>query len=291
MANSAKRRGPVTRLVKKLGRTSRAGLAGVDHLRSYLSGFLFADRWSEADGGNGAEPPKAEGASDPESEFEPSNPLRDYFEANTSGPGIYKWLHYFEIYDRHLARFVGQDVHLLEIGVFSGGSLGMWRSYFGPKFRMTGVDIEPACKAYENEYARIVIGDQEDRAFWRKFWAESPPIDIIIDDGGHTPEQQRVTLEECLPRLRPGGVFICEDIHRVRNRFNSYLDGLGAALNPMIHGTEPTPAGNHRVAATPFQSRIHSIHRYPYLAVIETRREPLPTLDSVRRGSEWQPFL
>lgn len=287
MANTTKRSGPMSRLAKTLGRTSRAGLAGVDHLRAYLAGFRFADRWSEANEARETKNPQTETERGPE----PSNPLREYFEANTSGPGIYKWLHYFEIYDRHLAKFVGQDIHLLEIGVFSGGSLGMWRSYFGPKLRMTGVDIEPACKAYENEHARIVIGDQEDRAFWRKFWAESPPVDVIIDDGGHTPEQQRVTLEECLPRLRPGGVFICEDIHRVRNRFNSFLDGLGSALNPMIYGDDPSPPGNRRVAATPFQARIHSIHRYPYVAVIETRRDLMPALHSVRRGSEWQPFL
>jgi len=258
-------------------------LAWLGRVRAYLSGYRFAGRLGDLDGSGGDSRP---------AEPEPTNALREHFEANTSGPGIYKWLHYFEIYDRHLSKFVGKDVHILEIGVYSGGSLGMWRSYFGPGARITGVDVEPACKSYENDHTRIVIGDQEDRAFWRKFWAESPPVDIVIDDGGHSSEQQRVTLEECLPRLRPGGVFICEDIHYERNRFSFYLDGLAAELNRMLpHDEDPSRPGYHLVPSTPFQARIGSIHRYPYLAVVETRRNPMPSLESVRKGSEWQPFL
>src|SRR4051812_8731031 len=56
------------------------------------------------------------------------NPLRASFDAVTSGPGVWKWLHYFDIYHRHLERFVGKPVTIVEIGVYSGGSLSMWRS-------------------------------------------------------------------------------------------------------------------------------------------------------------------
>ena len=61
----------------------------------------------------------------------------------------------------------------------------------------------------------VLIGDQADRTFWRRMIAHGtlPPLDIVIDDGGHTPDQQRVTLEELLPHIRPGGVYVCEDIH------------------------------------------------------------------------------
>jgi hypothetical protein len=45
----------------------------------------------------------------------------------------------------------------------------------------------------------IHIGDQGDREFWRAFRERVPPVDVLIDDGGHQPEQQIVTLEEMLP--------------------------------------------------------------------------------------------
>ncbi len=39
-----------------------------------------------------------------------TNPLRTYFEAHTEGRGIWKWDHYFDIYHRHLKRFIGREV-------------------------------------------------------------------------------------------------------------------------------------------------------------------------------------
>src|SRR5262245_54320107 len=82
-------------------------------------------------------------------EMEPcqANPLEEYFDSHTQGACIRKWRHYFEIYHRHFRKFVGQNVHVLEIGIYSGGSLEMWRSYFGPQARIYGVDIEEACRA------------------------------------------------------------------------------------------------------------------------------------------------
>src|SRR5215211_8306674 len=69
------------------------------------------------------------------------NPLEAYFDTLTEGPGIWKWRHYFQIYHRHLSKFVGRSPHVLEIGVYSGGSLPMWLDYFGEGTQVYGVDI------------------------------------------------------------------------------------------------------------------------------------------------------
>ena len=63
----------------------------------------------------------------------------------------------------------------------------------------------------------VFIGDQADRAFWKQFKEKVPAIDIIVDDGGHQVDQQVATLEELLPHLRPGGVYLCEDIQHTLN--------------------------------------------------------------------------
>lgn len=107
-----------------------------------------------------------QGSPQSETRLSPSNHLREYFENHTQGPGIVKWVHYFDLYQRHFAKFVDREVNLLEIGIYSGGSLEMWRSYFGLRCHIYGVDIEKACKIYENSYTTIVIGDQSDRKFW-----------------------------------------------------------------------------------------------------------------------------
>lgn len=58
-----------------------------------------------------------------------SGDLFRYFVQNKSGPGIWKWRHYSLIYERHFAKTRGTEVHLLEIGVYSGDSLAMWRIF------------------------------------------------------------------------------------------------------------------------------------------------------------------
>jgi hypothetical protein len=215
------------------------------------------------------------------------NRLQKYFDANTEGPGIWKWLHYFEFYDRHLGKFVGLQPTVVEVGVYSGGSLPMWQAYFGPGCTVHGVDIEPACKAYESEGVEIHIGDQADRDFWSAFRTSVPDVDVLIDDGGHEPEQQMATLEELLPHLRPGGVYICEDVHGVDNRFALFAHALTNELNAFNR----SPAQDLASVASPFQGDIHSIHFYPFAVVIEKRARRAAEFSAPKHGTSWQPFL
>jgi hypothetical protein len=209
------------------------------------------------------------------------NPLREYFDAHETGRGIWKWTHYFEIYHRHFSKFIGREVHVVEVGVYSGGSLDMWKEYFGPDCRVYGVDIEPACKAYEDDRTQILIGDQADPKFWQRFREQVRSVDILVDDGGHLPEQQIVTLEEMLPHLRHGGVYLCEDIHAFHNRFAAYVSAFADRINAAPNGE----------ASTDFQRSIHSVHLYPYVTVIEKCSCPREKLVAPRHGTEWQPFL
>jgi hypothetical protein len=225
-------------------------------------------------------------------EQSPKNPLRDYFSSINNGPGMWKWDHYFDIYHRHLAKFRDDECHIMEVGIYSGGSLGMWRNYFGDKAQIYGVDIEPACKLYEQDGVRVFIGDQADHSFWRKVKEEVPRLDVLIDDGGHLADQQIATLEEMLPHLQAGGVYICEDVHRARNHFLLYVNG-------MTHGLYETKTvddfqNSERRLSSPvsdFQASVGSIHHYPFVTVIEKRDRELPELVAPKRGTEWQPFL
>ena len=79
-------------------------------------------------------------------------------------------VNYFEIYDRHFSRFRNRDIALLEIGVAGGGSLEIWRRYFGPKARIVGIDINPACTRFEApgvESLKEMI-DEINAWFWRE---------------------------------------------------------------------------------------------------------------------------
>lgn len=118
-----------------------------------------------------------------------------------------KWSSYFPIYERHFSRFVGQSVRLLEIGVAHGGSLQLWKKYFGLKAEIIGLDIDQRCKAYEEEQITIRIADQALPL------PDLGPLDIVIDDGSHKPEEQAITFTRLWPTVMPGGIYLIEDCH------------------------------------------------------------------------------
>jgi hypothetical protein len=140
------------------------------------------------------------------------NELIKFCESNNSRV-LRKWVHYFKIYERYFSKFRGEDIVIIEIGVFKGGSLQMWSSYFGPRARIIGIDIDPACKQYEENNIEIYIGSQADQAFITDLFTKVPRPDIILDDGGHFVRQQIRGLEYMYPYLKPGGIYLCEDVH------------------------------------------------------------------------------
>jgi SAM-dependent methyltransferase len=215
------------------------------------------------------------------------NPLRSYFEEHREGRGIYKGRHYFDLYVRHLAGFVGREVVVVEIGVYSGGSLEMWRDYFGEQATVHGIDIQEAVRVYAGEGVHIHVGDQADRAFWERFKKDVPVIDVLIDDGGHHPNEMRVTFEELFPILRPGGVYICEDIVN-GNEFLAYLAGLAEHLTTFESTTleEPGVAS----AADSLHQAVQAIHLYPFVAVVERTAGPVSDFQFPKHGSEWLPW-
>lgn len=128
---------------------------------------------------------------------------------------INKDMHYFEAYDRFFSRYRGRKVSILEIGVRGGGSVQMWKDYFGRnggEVTVYGIDIDERCRQYEEENIKIYIGSQEDREFLRMVKEKTGKLDIIIDDGGHTMNQQIVSLEELWDCVKPGGIYLCEDV-------------------------------------------------------------------------------
>jgi len=120
---------------------------------------------------------------------------------------------YFQVYDDLLSRYRNRKFTFVEIGVLNGGSLFMWRDYLGPEARIIGVYFNPGARKWEGSGFEIHIGNQADPAFWESFFKAVGDVDVILDDGGHSNEQQIVTTLQCIPHIRDGGMMIVEDTH------------------------------------------------------------------------------
>jgi hypothetical protein len=51
------------------------------------------------------------------------------------------------------------------------------------------------------------------------------------------------------------------------------------------------PGALAKAKPTPFQTAIHSVHLYPYVAVIEKTHGIFDAFEAPKHGTQWQPFL
>jgi hypothetical protein len=142
--------------------------------------------------------------------------------ADHDGRLIHKWIQYLSAYSEQFADHRDgvrtteggrRPLRFLEIGVSHGGSLEVWRRYFGPDALIVGIDIDERCAALDGQAARVRIGSQDDPAFLRDVVEEMGGIDIVLDDGSHVARHQRASFEVLFPLLETGGIYAVEDLH------------------------------------------------------------------------------
>lgn len=167
---------------------------------------------------------------------------------------------YFDVYDELFKSYVGKPITFLEIGVANGGSLFMWRDFFGPQARIIGVDLNPEVSVWRDHGFEIYIGSQSDSKFWQTLVKEIGPIDIVLDDGGHTFLQQITTLDSLVNAIVSDGLIVIEDTHtsymkefapRVGLTFINYAFSI-------VHGI------NYRFGkfGTSYEEKVYSVYFY-----------------------------
>ena len=196
------------------------------------------------------------------------------------GRVVHKWTHYLDIYQQHFARFVGTDFKMLEIGVFMGGSLEMWRNYFGPAATIFGIDIEPKCSGYVSPPNQVRIGSQADASFLQGVVGDMGGVDLVLDDGSHYAAHQRKSFEVLFPLLNDGGLYVIEDTHTAYwpgHHEGGYRRGgtaieLAKRLVDDMHGHYHTKAEMASAAS----QWIPAVHFYDSIIIIEKKRRTVP---------------
>lgn len=198
---------------------------------------------------------------------------------STTGHRVHKWIYYLDIYERYFASYRNTPVRMLEIGVNEGGSLDLWRRYFGAEAVIFGIDINPACTNVVTPPNQVRIGSQDDRAFLQSVIGEMGAPDVVLDDGSHIAKHQRASFEILFPLLKEGGIYVIEDLHtaywpadydggyRRPGTAIEYVKQMIDDMHAWYHG-EPT--------ATPAKDRIGAIHIHDSIVVIEKRRRQQP---------------
>lgn len=120
---------------------------------------------------------------------------------------------YLERYDPILEPLIEKKIVLLELGVYKGGSLLLWRDYF-PLGTIVGIDISLPKGFQPTERIQVFEGSQADPGFLSHVADETAPdgFDIIIDDASHIGELTKIAFWHLFDNhLKPGGLYIIED--------------------------------------------------------------------------------
>jgi ubiquinone/menaquinone biosynthesis C-methylase UbiE len=191
---------------------------------------------------------------------------------NNQGRIIHKWKHYFPIYEKHFSRYVNRPVTFLEIGCGEGGSLQMWKQYFGPLAKIIGIDIRPECAAFEEDQIHIRIGSQADGAFLKSIVQEFGSPHVILDDGSHMMEDISTSFNQLYPMTAPDGVYMVEDLHTAYwDEYGGGVKRRGTFIEFCKEMIDELNAVHTRgaISESDFSKGTLSIHFYDSVAVFE----------------------
>jgi len=121
---------------------------------------------------------------------------------------------FLDIYEFFLKDFQSDSFNLLELGVGpehnKGKSLLMWKHYF-KQANIIGVDIREDAKTVEEDRIKVEIGNLGKRQFLNELGEQYLPK-VIIDDASHSFSHQINGFLTLWKYLKPGGIYICEDL-------------------------------------------------------------------------------
>lgn len=114
-----------------------------------------------------------------------------------------------------------KNIKFAEVGVHRGASMRVWRSFF-TQARIYGYDRDAEHLRYIESfgmpasYLRVIdAGSKESiEEVFTKDTADGELFDVILDDASHDPTDQATMMETALKFLKPGGLFMIEDIFR-----------------------------------------------------------------------------
>lgn len=121
--------------------------------------------------------------------------------------------HYLRNYEEYFSPLVEREIRLLELGIYHGGSLLLWRDYF-EKGLIVGLDINPVQIDDASGRIRVYQGKQNDTTLLDRIAREtaSEGFDVIIDDCSHIGELTRISFWHLFDNhLKSGGMYVIED--------------------------------------------------------------------------------
>jgi hypothetical protein len=124
---------------------------------------------------------------------------------------------YLDTYESLFCAKQFDNMNVLEVGIYNGGSIKLWRDYF-VNSKIYGVDIINDHDGLISEHS--ILTDSRIKLYTRTNAYDinfvnhlsKDKYDILIDDGPHSYESVEFFVKYYLPLLRGNGILVVEDI-------------------------------------------------------------------------------
>jgi hypothetical protein len=209
---------------------------------------------------------------------------------------------YFENYESAFEGLQKRNLVVVEVGVLDGGSLEMWQSFFGSTSRIIGIEKNPKAVELRSLGFEIFIADQESKADLRKVFEEIGPIDVFIDDGGHTAKGQIISSLVAAKYVRDGGFIIIEDTHSsfatdfgmphkysFANWVHQVADLMDQAYLVNKGLNDQKSFKKYSAELVEFVSHVHVVTKFRSMTIFKIRHNSLApkTVDNMKGSSEF----
>lgn len=119
-------------------------------------------------------------------------------------------------YDKEFTPRRNDEITLIEIGVATGISMRFWSEWF-TNGKIYGVDL-----GHESRETDFYLRHNLNNIYWENGLTnsflnrfENNYFDYVIDDGSHKIEDQIIAIKKYLPKVKPGGKMVIEDIMNI----------------------------------------------------------------------------
>jgi hypothetical protein len=192
---------------------------------------------------------------------------------------------YTEVYCKYFNPIKEMPIKFLEIGIWKGFSVKLWENYFkNAELHFMDITLNNVIYKSDRSYYHLIDQANADalEGFIQLFGGG---FDVILDDGGHTMQQQIVSFQTLFPHVNSGGIYIIEDLHT--SYWPEYGGGshdrttiafLKNLIDEVNYVGNHTERANHRNLSQSvldklnlYQKQIESIHFYDSTAIIIKR--------------------
>ena len=182
---------------------------------------------------------------------------------------------YPHVYERYFSTIRDKKINLLELGVWQGKSLRMWREYF-PNAKIVGVDINPSALCHMTLECDVRIISQDDSEELSQLSTGYGGWDVVIDDASHLNHLTKKSFDILWKFVKSGGLYIIEDLKASYMNLSDLPDNWnGVNLHP-----EKQDRNNDREILNKLflekirqidyaKGDVRSIHFYHQMAIIE----------------------